>query len=303
MSRILRIASLLAVVTSFIGVIYLVFFASLANPQIEEFLNKPGVIEKFRKLADKAGDREEQISPLVKQANALALRLDPPPPLVKKRPKTTPRQKKSDIPRPTRSTAKFRLVATCRYEQDSQKSLALLEMPTKGLKWYRQGDEVGHLIIEQIKDGSIIYKDGQTPTEIFTPAITTIKPLLKSDADAAAAKAKIPAAARQFTEPTVITPDKQPLQKDLPRTTKTRKVLPKTTKTRKDSPGTAQQRRRTRRTKARSLSPKAQREEEKKSMDDNIRNVQKIIEAGDDQGEVEELRRVLEVLEKERDEF
>ena len=62
-----------------------------------------------------------------------------------KSPKGTKKAKGPSTPRPKAPvTAKFKLVATCRYEDQPEKSLALLNMSAKGLKWFRQGEKVGH---------------------------------------------------------------------------------------------------------------------------------------------------------------
>jgi hypothetical protein len=45
-------------------------------------------------------------------------------------------------------------------------SLALIDEPGKGLHWVRQSSKVGHLLIEQIKDGLIVVKDGKGTFEL-----------------------------------------------------------------------------------------------------------------------------------------
>jgi hypothetical protein len=45
-------------------------------------------------------------------------------------------------------------------------SLALIDEPGKGLRWVKQSSEVGHLIIEQVKDGEIVVRDGQRTFEL-----------------------------------------------------------------------------------------------------------------------------------------
>ncbi|MHC4076474.1 MAG: hypothetical protein ACYSRZ_08705, partial [Planctomycetota bacterium] len=45
-------------------------------------------------------------------------------------------------------------------------SLALIDQPGKGFRWIRQSAEVGHLVIEQIKDGSIVVRDGEKIFEL-----------------------------------------------------------------------------------------------------------------------------------------
>jgi hypothetical protein len=45
-------------------------------------------------------------------------------------------------------------------------SLALIDEPGKGLRWVRPSSKVGHLIIEQVKDGIVVVRDGQNSFEI-----------------------------------------------------------------------------------------------------------------------------------------
>ena len=165
-------------------VVFLVVFGLRGDRQIEEFLKAPSAIEKFKKLAKRTDQDQDQTSPLVKHAQAFALRINPPKPVKPKSVKPSPKRRvakgKAPAPKPKAPVrAKFKLVATCRYDEQPQRSLALLDMPPKGVKWYRQGDKVGHLTIEQVKDGSIICSDGQ---ELFVPLIKKkAKTLLKSE--------------------------------------------------------------------------------------------------------------------------
>jgi len=185
MLKILKVVSILIFVCA-VGLVGLVIVGAIGgNEKIEELLKAPGAIENFRKTAKKTEPGEDQISPLVKFAKDFSLRINPPPPPEPVRPKTItqPRVESKRTPEPPRPKApvkaKFDLLATCRYEQMPDRSLALLELPVKGIKWYRQGEEVGHLTIQQVKDGSIVCSDGQ---EIFVPVSKkTTKTLLKSE--------------------------------------------------------------------------------------------------------------------------
>lgn len=182
MLRILKITSILIAICAVGFIVFLVVFGLQGYRQIPEFLNAPGAIGKFKKLAKTTGENEDQTSPLVKHAKAFALRINPPPPVKPKRPKAAPRKrvaKKAPAPKPKAPVrAKFKLVATCRYEQQPGRSLALLDRPPQGPKWYCQGDEVGHLTIQQVKDGSVVCSDGQ---ELFVPpSKVKKKTLLKS---------------------------------------------------------------------------------------------------------------------------
>jgi len=184
MIKTLKVASILVLICAVGLVVLVVVLAIRGDQQIKDFLNSPGAIDQFRKLAKTTEPSADQVSPLVKHAKDFALRINPPPPKPKpskRAPK--PRVARKEKPAPPKPKApvkaKFKLLATCRYEQQPARSLALLNIPVKGTKWYRQGDAVGHLTIQDVKDGSIVCSDGQ---ELFVPPTKKkTKNLLKSE--------------------------------------------------------------------------------------------------------------------------
>ena len=163
MIKTLRITSILAVIIAVIVLIFPVVFGARSNPskaKIEQILNEPGAIEKFNKAkTDKATKDRDQSSPLVKQAQALALYLNPPQPKAAAQRKGTPSPIGS-------VSAKFPLLGTSFYAARPELSLALIDEPGKGPRWVRQSSKVGHLTIEQIKDGVIVIRDGQRTYEL-----------------------------------------------------------------------------------------------------------------------------------------
>jgi hypothetical protein len=71
-----------------------------------------------------------------------------------------------EIRPPAPVSPKFTLVGVSFYQSHPEQSLAFIDEPGKGLHWVRQSGEVGHLIIEQVKDGSVVVRDGQRTFEI-----------------------------------------------------------------------------------------------------------------------------------------
>jgi hypothetical protein len=134
--------------------------------EIEKFLDTPGAVEKFKKSkGKKRADSQVQDSPLVKQAKAFAMYLNPPPDRKSKKP-SSKSSRITGIPRPATVSAKFELIGTSFYPTHPELSLALIDQPGKGFRWIRQSAEVGHLVIEQIKDGSIVVRDGEKIFEL-----------------------------------------------------------------------------------------------------------------------------------------
>jgi hypothetical protein len=165
MIKTLRITSIIAVVLAVVFFVFPAVFGVRGDKQIEQFLNSAGVIEGFREAkGDKVEDSRREISPLVKQAEAFALYLNPPP--KPKPPEPSVSEVKSE-PRPVGPvTAKFKLIGTSRHVLQPELSLALIDEPGKGLYWVRQFSKVGHLIIEQVKDGLVVVRDGKNTFEL-----------------------------------------------------------------------------------------------------------------------------------------
>jgi hypothetical protein len=136
MVRTLRITSIIVAFIAAVFIVLLVIFALRGDGEMRKFLARSGAIEKFRSLAKKAPASVEKVSPLITQAKAFALKLNPPKPKVVKPPKQTakiPVEQKPAIPIPKveQINARFKLVGTCKYEQDPEKSLALLDLTAR----------------------------------------------------------------------------------------------------------------------------------------------------------------------------
>jgi len=164
MIKTLRITSIIAVIVAGILFVFPVLFGVRSDGQIKQLLSSPGVIERFKETAGtKIKETGSQVSPLVRQAEAFALVINPPP---KPRP-VAPASVVPTEPRPPAPVApKFTLVATSVHQSNPDMSLAFIDEPGKGLHWVRRSGEVGHLVIEQIKDGVVVVRDGQRTFEV-----------------------------------------------------------------------------------------------------------------------------------------
>ncbi len=82
MIKTLRITSIVAAVLAVIFLVFFVFpvvFGGYSDEHLEQSLDSPGVIERFNKnVGNKAKTGQDEISPLVQQAGAFALYLNPP---------------------------------------------------------------------------------------------------------------------------------------------------------------------------------------------------------------------------------
>ncbi len=123
------------------------------------------ILERFKlsKLAKPVADKD-QVPPLVKEARAFALYLNPPPTEPPPKP-VSPANQTHGLPSlsvgPRGSSSQFKLIVTCVSQSNPQLSLALIDLPGEGFKWVRQSAMVGYLVINEIKDGSLVVQDGQ----------------------------------------------------------------------------------------------------------------------------------------------
>lgn len=184
MLKTLKIARIIAGLAAAGFIAYLAISGMKPDAELEDMLQKQSAVDKFRQLSDLVSSSREHESAFVKQAKAFALRINPPKPVIPKRQAILTPPKKSK-PRPTpvkpTKTTKFSLVATDRYVENPEKSLALFNIVAEGPIWVRQGETIGHLTVHQINDGSVaLYQDGQLNTEIFVPEPKKVKSLLKN---------------------------------------------------------------------------------------------------------------------------
>jgi len=163
MIKTLRITTIVAAILAGVLFVFPVFFGVRANEEAEQFLNSPGVVEKYKQAnGNKQNGNDSQSSPLVKQAEAFALYLNPTPELTRPAPI---RQQPIIPPTPPKAYAKFSLVGTSVHATRPEESLAFIKEPGKGLFWVRPGSKVGHVTVEQIGEGLIVCRDEQGNSE------------------------------------------------------------------------------------------------------------------------------------------
>jgi len=169
MIKIFRIKTIIVAVLAVVFVVASpVVLGSQNDKNIEEFLKSPGIVEEFKKAGgEKVRRTDGQISPLVKQAKSFALYLDPPP-KPKAKAKPTKKYKPKATPKPAGPvTTKFKLIGTSFYASRPELSFALIDEPGKGFRWLRQSSSVGHLVVEEIKDGIVVIRDGQRTYDLI----------------------------------------------------------------------------------------------------------------------------------------
>lgn len=169
MIKTLRITTIIAAVSAVIFLVLSVIFGRHGNDTVEQFLDSSGVVEKYNMGAEySAKANEGLVPPLVTQAETFVQYLNPPP----KPEPTMPEAPKPAFASPQpRSpvTAKFSLVGTSVHTTRPELSLAFINEPGKGLRWVRQGGQVEHLTIKEVKDGLVVVQDGQRTFQVMAP--------------------------------------------------------------------------------------------------------------------------------------
>jgi len=169
MERALWVLSAVALV--FAGVVFVLCLAQLlqGKPTTERDAWLP-VKDRLKQARHIEKGSETTLSPLVKQAEAFALYLSPPL-----------GQKSGEVLVPTRgqtqntssadfskATPKFKLLATSCYRSRPKESMALISEPGSGVRWVKHGARLGHFVVESIKPGAILYRDGDALGEMVT---------------------------------------------------------------------------------------------------------------------------------------
>jgi hypothetical protein len=163
MIKTLRITSVVAAILAGIFFVFPVVYGVRSDERVDKFLKLQSVREKFENAADnkaKTGDSRE--SPLVEQAEAFASYLNPLKPKVQKTSPGTKTTFASRLP----VTPKFKVFATSYYAENPELSQALIDEPGRGRYWVRQSGKVGHLLVEQVKDGLVIVKSSEETFEL-----------------------------------------------------------------------------------------------------------------------------------------
>lgn len=164
MLRTLRITSI-AITIVVIGVIIFAVTGSVSDAKIDKLLSSPGVAEQLQaSYSGKRTSETDKDTPLMRQAKAFALRIDPPPPPAPPQPVQRPDEPirpKVDV------SAKFTLIGTSYNAGNAAESWALINEVGKGFHWVQIGGTVGYLKIEKIGSGVVLIRDGERTYEMF----------------------------------------------------------------------------------------------------------------------------------------
>ena len=217
MTKTLRITGVLAAILAGVLIYYFVLpmVSDIGGGQRVEKAPPPlGVGERFKQeKGTHTKGSGSQTSQLVKQATAYARYLSPPPKVKKARPglRTTT---KPIATGPV--TPKFQVFATTYFEGNPQLSQALIDEPGKGRYWVRQSSMVGHLLIEQVKDGVVVVKSSEETFELEVEKVSKTglskrkPPLSKGTSGRSSYKRTLPAPGKTVHSPTKTSSSRTP---------------------------------------------------------------------------------------------
>ncbi len=142
---------------------------------VDEICSRPSAIESFKASGHRAGDSSGERPPLLVQAETFAQFLNPEK---EGKPQRTPRiaeENRIGRPggqppvRPTTPSVTFTLRATSYYPSQPDRSRALIAEIGSGAgmeHWVKQGTALGHFVVQEIRRGSITYRDGDQMREM-----------------------------------------------------------------------------------------------------------------------------------------
>lgn len=138
-------------------------------PQNENDL--PISVNRQALIRQNPGQNDSRLSsPLLEQAAAFALYLDPPKPTPHKD-TPLPTVGAPPVARPASPTPQFRLLGISYDQSHPDRSLAMVSDASQGGRWIRKGEHLGYFVVERIEKEAIIYRDGDQLRQL----VVTIK--------------------------------------------------------------------------------------------------------------------------------
>lgn len=161
------------------------------GPEVAANLNEPYVAERFGHGVATLSPGMERVSPLVVAAQEFAAYLNAPPPPTPAAPEAAARlpirlaeskpTEPKPVSRPIVSAVGFKLVATSYYEGRPDESMALLSEPggRDAGRWVREGTQVGHFTVHEIRQGVVVLRDGNNTRELAVERTAIQRNLVK----------------------------------------------------------------------------------------------------------------------------
>jgi len=163
MLLVLRISSVVALALA--GLLFIVSGIRLSgdDPKIARIRGGPTAMQKFQEASRGSAGSLNAVSPLMAQAQAFAAHLtrsQSPAPAVA--------QRVVPAPRPATPVERLKLHATSYCLDQPGKSMALVSEVAagrEGQRWVRPGTRFGSFVVQEVRPGAIVYRDGDQVRE------------------------------------------------------------------------------------------------------------------------------------------
>ncbi len=182
------------VLASVLGPVSLIHLDNRNDRQMAKILDAPSAVERFQK--QHAGSNQvsqDTKPPLVKQAEFFKDLIDPKLPVpAASTPASSAPVRSSPVIKPLTTSPKFALIGTSCSPSHPNSSFAYIRFLDNTFQWVQCGSEVGHLLIKEVRESSVICWDGNRESEIAMEPVPERASLLEADNVASAPAASQP---------------------------------------------------------------------------------------------------------------
>ncbi|MEN6427119.1 MAG: hypothetical protein ABFE13_17325 [Phycisphaerales bacterium] len=173
------------VLASVLGQVSLLHVEGPGDEKMARILASAGAVDRFRELhADSEQANQDTTPPLVKQAEQFKDIIDPkaPTPVASDQESAPPVRPGLPVkPVPTSQT--FALLGTAYSLSDPSSSFAYIRSVDNTCQWVACGSEIGHLVIKEVRESSIVCWDGSRESELAIEAVPDRASLLEGDGE------------------------------------------------------------------------------------------------------------------------
>jgi len=145
------------------------------DPELNRLQDRPNIVQMFKEGAARHRENAgKPVSPLVAQAQEMALYLNPPAlpeKVVRRESRSASRSTPAPTPaiQPVAPSLKFALYGTSYYPNQPGRSMALISEPGGSEadgKWVKEGDQLGHFVVHEIRKGMVVFRSGDDLREL-----------------------------------------------------------------------------------------------------------------------------------------
>ncbi|MBP7051820.1 MAG: hypothetical protein KBE65_12470 [Phycisphaerae bacterium] len=173
------------ILASLLGPVSLIRLDDSRNEKMDKIITAPGAVDRFQ--SQHTGDDQvgpDTTPPLVKQAESFKDIIDPPAPPVAEAPKAPPTGRGTTTAKsPPAGSQKFTLLGTSYSPSNPGSSFAYIRFVDNTCQWVECGSEVGHDVIKEIREDSIVCSDGRRDTVLFVEVVPDRVSLLEADGE------------------------------------------------------------------------------------------------------------------------